>query len=98
MAASTLSVAFSERCRADRRRSRRWARLGIATITRSPKAFSPPWNPSCWHGSTFPSLAAARLAVFDFVEGFYNTHRRHSALGYQSPAAYERRAQACAAA
>lgn len=46
----------------------------------------------------FPSLAAARLAVFDFIAGFYNTHRRHSALGYQSPAAYERRVQACAAA
>jgi len=46
----------------------------------------------------FHSLAAARLAVFDFIEGFYNTHRRHSALGYQSPAAYERRAHACAAA
>ena len=45
----------------------------------------------------FHSLAAARLAVFDFIEGFYNTHRRHSALGYQSPAAYERRAHACAA-
>jgi putative transposase len=46
----------------------------------------------------FPSLAAARLAVFDFIEGFYNTHRRHSALGYQSPAAFERRAHACAVA
>jgi putative transposase len=45
----------------------------------------------------FPSLAAARLAVFDFIEGFYNTHRRHSALGYQSPAAFEREAAACAA-
>jgi len=49
-------------------------------------------------GQHFPSLAAARLAVFDFIAGFYNTHRRHSALGYQSPAAYERRVQACAAA
>ena len=47
---------------------------------------------------TFPSLALARLAVFEFIEGFYNTHRRHSALGYQSPSAYERRAHACAAA
>ncbi len=26
-----------------------------------------------------------------FIEGFSNTHRRHSALGYLSPAAYERR-------
>jgi putative transposase len=46
---------------------------------------------------TFPTLAAARLAVFDFIEGFYNPHRRHSALGYASPAAYERQARRCAA-
>lgn len=39
----------------------------------------------------FPTRTAARLALFDYIEGFYNTHRRHSALGYLSPAAYERR-------
>jgi putative transposase len=39
----------------------------------------------------FPTRSAARLALFDYIEGFYNTHRRHSALGYLSPAAYERR-------
>ena len=39
----------------------------------------------------FPTRSAARLAVFDFIEGFYNTHRRHAALGSLSPAAYERR-------
>jgi putative transposase len=39
----------------------------------------------------FPTRSAARLALFDDIEGFYNTHRRHSALGYLSPAAYERR-------
>ena len=31
----------------------------------------------------------AGLAVFDYIEGWYNPHRRHSALGYLSPAAYE---------
>jgi hypothetical protein len=31
----------------------------------------------------------ARLEVFDFIEGFYNPRRRHSALGYLSPAEYE---------
>jgi putative transposase len=39
----------------------------------------------------FPTRSAARLALFDYIEGFYNMHRRHSALGYLSPAAYERR-------
>jgi putative transposase len=39
----------------------------------------------------FPTRSAARLALFDDLEGFYNTQRRHSALGYLSPAAYERR-------
>ena len=33
--------------------------------------------------------AAARTAIFDFIEGWYNLHRLHSSLGYQSPAAYE---------
>jgi putative transposase len=42
----------------------------------------------------FPTRSAARLALFDYIEGFYNTHRRHSALGYLSPAAYERRCTA----
>jgi putative transposase len=38
----------------------------------------------------FRSQAEARLAVFDYIEGFYNTHRRHSALDYKSPLEYER--------
>jgi putative transposase len=33
--------------------------------------------------------AAARQALFEYIEGFYNRRRRHSALGYRSPAAYE---------
>jgi putative transposase len=32
----------------------------------------------------------ARIAVFDFIEGWYNAHRRHSALDYESPLAFER--------
>jgi putative transposase len=38
---------------------------------------------------TFRTHAAARTAIFDYIEGFYNTHRRHSALGYHAPAEYE---------
>ena len=31
----------------------------------------------------------ARMVVFDYLEAFYNPRRRHSALGYLSPVAYE---------
>ena len=39
----------------------------------------------------FRSQVEARMAVFEFIEGFYNPHRRHSALDYDSPVSYERR-------
>ncbi|MDP9025860.1 MAG: IS3 family transposase [Candidatus Eremiobacteraeota bacterium] len=39
----------------------------------------------------FKTQREASLAVFDFIEGWYNPHRRHSALGYLSPNNYERR-------
>ena len=39
----------------------------------------------------FPTPLNARAAVFDFIEGWYNTHRRHSALAYDSPLHFEQR-------
>jgi len=39
----------------------------------------------------FQSQAEAKLAVFDWIEGWYNPRRRHSALGRVSPLTYERR-------
>jgi 3D (Asp-Asp-Asp) domain-containing protein len=39
----------------------------------------------------FATRTQARTAVFDYLEGFYNRIRRHSTLGYLSPAEYERR-------
>ncbi len=41
--------------------------------------------------STFRNHDEARNAIFDFIEGFYNTHRRHSGLGYHSPVQFEKR-------
>jgi putative transposase len=46
--------------------------------------------------STFHTHDEAREAIFEFIEGFYNTRRRHSALGYQSPVQFERRQAAVA--
>jgi putative transposase len=39
----------------------------------------------------FRSQTEARMAVFEFIEGWYNPRRRHSALEYQSPIGYEKK-------
>lgn len=44
--------------------------------------------------SDFPSRQAARRAIFEFIEVWYNRERRHSSLGYVSPAEYEQRLHA----
>ncbi len=40
--------------------------------------------------STFRTRAEAERAIFEFIEGWYNPHRRHSSLGYLSPINFER--------
>ena len=39
----------------------------------------------------FPTHAVARREIFDYIEAWYNRHRRHSALNYESPMTFERR-------
>jgi putative transposase len=39
----------------------------------------------------FKDQREAKLAVFDFIEGFYNPQRRHTSIGSISPAEFERR-------
>jgi putative transposase len=38
----------------------------------------------------FKSQAEAKFAVFEWIEGWYNPHRRHSSLRYRSLANFER--------
>jgi putative transposase len=45
-------------------------------------------------GIPFQSHFTARNAVFSFIEGFYNRHRLHSAIGYRSPVMKEQLAAA----
>jgi transposase InsO family protein len=42
------------------------------------------------HGADFATRAEARAAIVEYIEVFYNNQRRHSSLGYVSPAEYER--------
>ena len=42
------------------------------------------------HDADFATRAEARAAIVEYIEVFYNNRRRHSSLGYVSPAEYER--------
>jgi len=40
-------------------------------------------------GGCFHSAADAQIEIFEYIEGYYNTHRKHSALHYLSPSQFE---------
>jgi len=37
----------------------------------------------------FENAGDARTEIFDYIEGYYNTHRKHSAIGYNTPNQFE---------
>ena len=39
----------------------------------------------------FATKAKGRMALFQFIEGWYNVRRRHSSLGYDSPVTHEQK-------
>ena len=45
---------------------------------------------------SFRTKAEARMAIFNFIEGWYNPRRRHSALDYESPVSYEQKHRSAA--
>jgi transposase InsO family protein len=40
-------------------------------------------------GGCFESARAARLEIFEYIDGYYNTHRKHSSIGYKTPTQFE---------
>jgi putative transposase len=84
------SLAFGRRCR----------EAGIAQSMGSPgdcydnamaESFFASLETELIARSRWRNHTEARVALFDYIEVFYNPRRRHSALGYLSPAEYERR-------
>ena len=53
------------------------------------ESFVSPLKRELIHRHSWPNRQSARTAIFEYVEGFYNTRRRHSALGHLSPSEYE---------
>jgi len=55
------------------------------------------WTESCigtlkremLQGGCFENATDARTEIFEYIEGYYNTHRKHSALGYKTPSQFE---------
>ena len=41
--------------------------------------------------NTWDTRRKAEMAIFEYINGFYNPRRRHSALGWKSPVAFERK-------
>jgi len=46
--------------------------------------------PNLIDARTWPTRAAARTAIFEWLEVWYNRQRRHSTLGYLTPVAHEK--------
>jgi len=40
-------------------------------------------------GGCFDTAGDARTEIFEYIEGYYNTHRKHSSIGYKTPIQFE---------
>jgi len=83
------SLAFGQRCTAMGVRPSRGT-VGDAYDNAMAESFFATLECELLNRRTFHSHVEARTAIFCYIEGWYNPHRRHSALGQQSPITYER--------
>jgi transposase InsO family protein len=54
-----------------------------------PESFFATLKTELLHRAVLPTRQHARTAIFRYIEGFYNRQRRHSTLGFRSPADFE---------
>lgn len=64
-------------------------RTGTALDNAMAESFVATLKSELVHRRRFPDREVARSAIFEYLEGFYNRRRLHSALSYRSPADYE---------
>jgi putative transposase len=64
-------------------------RTGTALDNAMAESFIATLKSELVHRHRFPDREVARSAIFEYLEGFYNRRRLHSALGYKSPVRYE---------
>ena len=64
-------------------------RVGSAYDNALAQSFVATLKTELLYRSSWPTRQVARTAIFEYIEGFYNTRRRHSALGHLSPAEFE---------
>ena len=83
------SIAFGQRCR-DARVRPSTGSVGDCYDNAMCESFFATLECELLGRRSFRSHAEARMAAFEFIEGWYNPRRRHSAIGYLSPVNYER--------
>ncbi len=84
------SLAFGRRCR-EAGIAQSMGSAGDAYDNAMAESFFASLETELIDRTSWRTRADARLAVFDYIEAFYNPRRRHSSLGQLSPAEFERR-------
>jgi putative transposase len=84
-----ISLAFGQRC------DKAGVRLSMGSVgdcfdNAMCESFFATLECELLNGRSFKNPAEARSGVFEFIEGWYNPHRRHSGLDYLSPIEYEK--------
>ena len=64
-------------------------RTGICYDNAVSESFFATYKKELVHTRPWPDIEYLRKATFDWIETYYNTRRRHSTLGYLTPAEYE---------
>lgn len=83
------SIAFGLRCKVARVRPSMGS-VGDAHDNAMAESFFATLETELLQRTSFRNQAEARMAVFDFIEAWYNPHRQHSSLGQMSPLNYEK--------